>query len=196
MPSILNPVINFSTQLWPVKWKCPRLYLCLAHSILSPLMLMQHMHQPITNAMIYFISSHDCIGLSILTSLALYHCLGPSMPSLAQASASQVVLRFKASDLPSTLAIGLSSQASSWSSPPWSHESISCLICNELLHHHIFMWTNLLCISHKHILVYLSCHSITKTKQGPFKELVGESPSLVLDNWWNLCVLTFVMSKI
>ena len=28
--------------------KCPRLYLCLAHSILSPPMLMQHMHQPIT----------------------------------------------------------------------------------------------------------------------------------------------------
>jgi hypothetical protein len=22
-PSILNPVINFSTHLWPVKWKCP-----------------------------------------------------------------------------------------------------------------------------------------------------------------------------
>jgi hypothetical protein len=47
-PSILNPVINFSTHLWPVKWKCPRLYLCLAHSILSPPILMQHMHQPIT----------------------------------------------------------------------------------------------------------------------------------------------------
>jgi hypothetical protein len=31
------------------------------------------------------------------------------------------------------------------------------------------MWTNLLCISHSHILVHLSCHSITKTKQGPFK---------------------------
>jgi hypothetical protein len=30
------------------------------------------------------------------------------------------------------------------------------------------MWTNLLCISHNHILVHLSCHSITKTKQGPF----------------------------
>jgi hypothetical protein len=48
-PSILNPAINFSTHLWPVKWKCPRLYLCLAHSIppSSP-MSMQHMHQSIT----------------------------------------------------------------------------------------------------------------------------------------------------
>jgi hypothetical protein len=45
-PSILNPVINFSTHLWPVKWKCPRLYICLAHSTPSPSMLMQHMHQP------------------------------------------------------------------------------------------------------------------------------------------------------
>jgi hypothetical protein len=61
--------------------KCPRLYLCLAHSILSPLMLMQHMHQPITNDMIHFISSRDHIGSSILTSLALHRCFGPSAPS-------------------------------------------------------------------------------------------------------------------
>jgi len=47
-PSILNLVINFSTHLWPVKWKCPRLYLCLALSIPSPPVLMQHMHQLIT----------------------------------------------------------------------------------------------------------------------------------------------------
>jgi hypothetical protein len=45
-PSILNPVINLFTHLWPVKWKCPRLYLCLAHSTPSPSTLMQHMHQP------------------------------------------------------------------------------------------------------------------------------------------------------
>jgi hypothetical protein len=45
-PSILNPVINFSTHLWPVNWKCPRLYLCLGHSTPSPPTLMQHMHQP------------------------------------------------------------------------------------------------------------------------------------------------------
>jgi hypothetical protein len=58
-----------------------RLYLCLAHSISSPLMLMQHMHQPITNNMIHFISSCDRIDLSILTSLALHCCFGPSVPS-------------------------------------------------------------------------------------------------------------------
>jgi hypothetical protein len=46
-PSILNLVMHFSTQPLTDKMKCPRLYLCLAHSIPSPLMLMQHMHQPI-----------------------------------------------------------------------------------------------------------------------------------------------------
>ena len=61
--------------------KCPRLYLCLAHYVPSPLMLMQHMHQLITNDMIHFISSHDLIGSSILTSLALHRCFGPSVPS-------------------------------------------------------------------------------------------------------------------
>jgi hypothetical protein len=43
-PSILNPVINFSTHLWPVKWNA-WLYLCLAHFIPSPPISMQHMHQ-------------------------------------------------------------------------------------------------------------------------------------------------------
>jgi hypothetical protein len=186
---ILNLVINFSTHLWPVKWKCPRLYLCLAHSISSPSMLMQHMHQPITNDMIHFISSRDHIGSSILTSLALHRCIGPSVPSLAQALPSHAVARFKASDLPFTLATGSSSQVMSWSSPPWSHNSMSCLICNKLLHHHMcklfnisklfsppwhmllthmYLWTNYLCISYKTQLVHLSCHSITKTKQRPF----------------------------
>jgi len=66
---------------------------------------------------------------------------------------------------------------------------MSCLICNELLHHMcehcniskpfsppwlklltlVYLWTNHMCISYKHILVHLGCHLITKTKQGPFK---------------------------
>jgi hypothetical protein len=33
---------------------------------------------------------------------------------------------------------------------------------------HVHLWTNLFCISHKHILVHLDCHSITKTKQWSF----------------------------
>ena len=102
--------------------------------------------------MIHFISSRDCIGSSILTSLALHCCLGPSAPSLAQASPSQAVPRFKASDLPFTLATGPSRQASSGSSPPWSHDSMSCLICNELLHHHIITYGLILCVSHKNTI--------------------------------------------
>jgi hypothetical protein len=40
----------------------------------------------ITNNMIYFISSCDLVGLSILTWLAFHHYLRPLAPSLAQAS--------------------------------------------------------------------------------------------------------------
>jgi hypothetical protein len=57
------------------------------------------------------------------------------------------VHRSKASDLPFTLATGPSSQASSWSSPPWSHDSMSCLICNELLHDTIICGL-IPCVSH------------------------------------------------
>ena len=40
----------------------------------------------ITNDMIHFISSHDLVGSSILTSLAFHRCLCPSASILAQAS--------------------------------------------------------------------------------------------------------------
>ena len=53
------------------------------------------------------------------------------------------VHRFEALTCPSPFATGPSSQALSWSSPPWSHDSMSWLICNEIL----LMWTNPLCIS-------------------------------------------------
>ena len=66
--------------------KCPRLYICLVHSIPSPPMSMQHSINMINNDMIHFISSRDHIGSSILTSLAFHCCLRPSAPSLAQAS--------------------------------------------------------------------------------------------------------------
>jgi len=145
-PSIINPVINFSTHLWPVKWKCPRLYLCLVLSIPSPPMLMQHMHQPITK---WYDPLHINMWSYWFIDLDLtYRCLGPSVPSIAQASLSDAVSRFKASDLPFILATGPSSQASSWSSPPWSHDSIACLICNELLHHHIITYGLISYLSH------------------------------------------------
>ena len=38
--------------------------------------------------------------------------------------------------------------------------------------------------------------ALSAPRQITFEANPGESPSLVLDNWWNLCVLTFVMSEI
>jgi len=61
--------------------------------------------------------------------------------------------------------------------PFQSQQAISTLW--HILLTHMFLWTNHLCISINHILVHLSCHSITKTKQGPFNlPLFG--------NWWQL----------
>ena len=124
----------------------------------------------INNDMIHFISSRDHIGSSILTLLALHRCHRPSAPSLAQASPPRG---------PSLQSLRLALHACNrsikpslvLSSPPWSHDSMSCLLCNELLHHHMcelcniskpfspswhmllthmYLWTNHLCISHKH----------------------------------------------
>jgi hypothetical protein len=75
-PSILNCQLLYTPMIG--KMKCPRLYLCLVYSIPSPPMFMQHIHQPITNDMIQFISSPDRIGSSILTSLALHTSFGSS----------------------------------------------------------------------------------------------------------------------
>jgi hypothetical protein len=85
-PSILNPVINFSTHLWPVKWNA----LGYTFALRIPFHLLQYQCNTCTNTinndMIHFISSHDYIGSSILTSLTFHSCLHPSVPSLAQAS--------------------------------------------------------------------------------------------------------------
>ena len=77
-PSILNSVINFSTHLWPVKWNS----LGYTIALCIPFHLLQCWCNTCTNQspndMIHFISSHDRIGSSILTSLALPRCLSPS----------------------------------------------------------------------------------------------------------------------
>ena len=80
-PSILNLVINFSTHLWPVKWNA----LGYTFALCIPFHLLHCWCNTCTNKspndMIHFISSHDHIGSSILTSLALHQCLNPSAPS-------------------------------------------------------------------------------------------------------------------
>jgi hypothetical protein len=87
----------------------------------------------INNNMIHSISSHDCIGPSILTPLALHRCLSPSAPSYH--------------NLPFTLATGPLNQVLTRSSPPWSHDSMSFLICDKLLHNTITCGL-IPCVSH------------------------------------------------
>jgi hypothetical protein len=149
-PCIINSVINFSTHLWPVKWKCPRLYICLAHSIPSPSMLMQHMHQPIIKWydplhiitwLYWFIdldltcSSLLCWSISVKSCSSFTVTHGPSLQSLRlslhtcnQSIEPNLILIF------STLVTWLNVM----SHMQWA----------LLWHHHL--WTNSLCISHKH----------------------------------------------
>ena len=80
-PSILNPVINFSTQPLIGEMKCP----LDIFALYIPFHLLHCWCNICTNQspndMIHFISSRDHIGSSILTSLSLHCCLGPSAPS-------------------------------------------------------------------------------------------------------------------
>ena len=111
-----------------------RLYLCLAHSIPSPLMSMKHMHQPYHK---WYDPLHIITWPYWFIDLNLT-CFSP-LPScqVLLNLYCHAVYRSKASNLSFTLATGLSSHVLSWSSPPWSYDSMSCLICNELLHHHM-----------------------------------------------------------
>ena len=88
----------------------------------------------INNDMIHFISLRDHIGSSILTSLAFHRCLRPSAPSLDQASPPR-------GPLLQSLQLALHACNRSIKPShvlifsPRSHDSMSCLMCNELLHH-------------------------------------------------------------
>jgi hypothetical protein len=174
-PSIINPVINFSTHLWPVKWNA----LGYTFELRIPFLLLQCQCNTCTNMinndMIYSISSRDHIGSSILTQLALHHCFDSSAPSHHSTCPSHTCNRSIKPSLVlifSTLVTRLN----------------ACLICNELLHHmcelciisepfshswhmlltHMYLWTNHMCILYLTQLVHLGCHSITKTKKWPF----------------------------
>jgi hypothetical protein len=145
---------------------------------------MQHMHQLITNDMIHFISSCDRIGSSILTSLVLHHCFGPSASSHHSTCPSHLQLVHQAKSCLDLLHL--------------SHMTQYHLIWNELLHHmykpcnkskpsslswhelltQVYLWTNHLCISHLNTLVHLGFHSITKTnkdlsQRGRYKRIDG-----------------------
>ena len=150
-PSILNLVINFSTHLWPVKWKSPRLYLCLAHSISSPPMLMQHMHQPITK---WYDPLHIIMWPYWFIDLDLT-CSSPLPRSIGTKSCSS----FTVTRGPSLQSLRLAHHSCNRSIKPslilifstlvtWLHVMSHMQWAPPSSHHHL--WTNLLCISHKH----------------------------------------------
>jgi hypothetical protein len=130
-------------------------------------MLMQHMHQhdqqwydPL------HIITRPYWFIDLDLSLALHRCVDPSVPSLAQASPPRG---------PSLQSLWLALHSCNRSIKPSLILIFSTLVIwLHVMSHmqwapssHIHLWTNLLCISYKHILVHLTCHSITKTKQGP-----------------------------
>jgi hypothetical protein len=161
--SIINLVINFSTHLWPVKWKCPIGYtfvLCI------PFYHLRCQCNTYTNQspkdMIHFISSRDRIGSSIMTSLALHRCLGPSVPSyhLTCPSYLQPVHRAKSCfDLlhldhmtPCHVSYAVSSIITCVSfATSLSHFHLHGICCS-----HTCTYGLITCVSHnKHILVHL-----------------------------------------
>ena len=98
-PSILNPVMHFSTQPLTGEMKCPTShtfafripfhlpkYWCHTStktpSSLLIIIMSQHLAWSSLKDMIHFISSCDLIGSSISTLLGLHCCLAPLAPSL------------------------------------------------------------------------------------------------------------------
>ena len=145
-PSILNSVINFSSHLWPVKWNA----LGYNFTLRIPFHLLQCRCNTCTNMIkqwydpLHIIMwSYWFIDLDFTYFSLLLWSIG------AKSSLN----------LPFTLATGPSSQVISWSSPPWSHDSMSCLKCNELLHHHMCK----LCNKSKPFHLYGICCSHTCT---------------------------------
>ena len=167
-PSILNPSSTSLLNLRPVKWNALGYTFALRISISSPFLSPSSNYRcnqctnTIMNDMIHSISSYDLFGQSILTLLALHRCLGPSVPSLAQASLPRGTL-LQSLDLPFTIATGPSSLFSTlftWlhfmSHMQWVPSSHYMSIASTLSHFSsmahvahtsVFVWTNHLCIS-------------------------------------------------
>jgi hypothetical protein len=112
---------------------------------------MQHMHQP-------YHKGYDPLYIIMWPcwSIDLYlTCSSPLRRSISAKSCSS----FTATRGPSLRRLWLAlhtcnrsiKPSSSWSSSPWSHDSMSCLICNELLHNTITCGL-IPCVSHLNII--------------------------------------------
>jgi len=145
-PSILNPIINFSTHLWLVKWECPRLYLCLAHSILSP-----PTHAPTNHQMIWSTSYHH---MTVLVHRSWPHLL----LTVASVHRCQVLLKLhrhtwflvsKPLTCPSLLQpVHQAKPHLDLLQVTWLHVMSHMQWAHPSSHNHL--WTNLLSISHTH----------------------------------------------
>ena len=132
-PSILNPIINFSTHLWPVKWNA----LGYTFGLRIPFHLQCRCNtctNTINNDMIHFISSRDHIGSSIWLHL-LFTVAFVHRHQVFLKLHRHAVHRSKASNLPFTLATGPSSQVLSWSSPPYHMTQchVSCALSSFII---------------------------------------------------------------
>ena len=154
-----------------MKWNALQIYLCLAHSILSPPSLMQHIHQLITkwNDPIHIITwPYWFIDLDLT-------CFSPLPSSIGAKSCSSFTATRSIASKPPTCPSRLQPVHQIKSCLDLLYldhmTQMSCLMCNKLLHHHmcelcnitepfsplwhmllthIYLWTNHLCISHKH----------------------------------------------
>ena len=149
-PYILNPVIPLTGET-----KCPTSHTFASRIPFHPLKCWCHtstnFHQDFLSSswvntcldlprVIWSTSYHhvtllvDKYQLSLLLTIALVY----RRQVFAQASPPHAVCSFKASNLPFTLATSLSTQSLVLIFSIKPHDSMSCLICNEYLHHTIW----------------------------------------------------------
>jgi hypothetical protein len=144
-----------------------RLYLCLAHSIPSPLMLMQYMHRLYYK---WYDPLHIITWPCWFIDLDLTYC--SLLPlSIGAKSCSSFTAMWPITPKPPTCSSHLQPFYQAKSCLDFlhrNHMTMSCIRCNELLHHmykpcnkskpsllswhelftQVYLWTNHLCISH------------------------------------------------
>ena len=137
--------------------KCPRLYLCLAYFIPSPSMSIQHMHQPITK---WYDPLHIIIWPYWFIDLD-FTCSSPLLRSIGAKSSLNLPFTHlqpvhQGMPCPDLLYLGHMTQCHvsyamssfitcvSFATSP-SHFHLHGICCS-----HMYLWTNHLCILHKH----------------------------------------------
>ena len=117
--------------------KYPRLYLCLAYSIPSPLMSMQHMHQ---HDQQWYDPLHIITWSYWFIDLD-FTCFSPLLSSIGAKSCASFTTTWSIAPKPPTCPSRLQPVHQAKSCLDllhlWSHDSMLCLMCNELLHHHM-----------------------------------------------------------